>query len=426
MNNFRRVLFGAAASLALLFAACSSSGGGDRAAVTPTMTPQPLPSQLQVVLDRVAELRGLSAPTNLRAEFVSRSDLPALLDSLITGDDRRWFEQTTRLYRLLGHLRNDQDYLSVYQAFGGGLVLGLYSPPDDTLWVVHNDGQQIDLDHLPADLEETLAHEFVHAVDDAHFDLTATDLRLEDNLDVSLAWTAVVEGNAVAHEDRYRDKYLALPGGRALLASVAQIGDVPPSIVRELYFPYQAGADWIRVEREANGTRRIDQWLADPPAGTAYILHPELLENGWAPEQVTLPDLAPALGDGWSRESGGTFGEFNLRNYLQLQAPASQSVIAAAGWAGDAYAVYANGDASVAAFRLHFASEGDAREFAEAHRAMLEGARATFADAGGVTYATHRDGDVVATLPPSGTDVLFVLATDRSLAERAISALQNG
>lgn len=426
MNNFRRVLLGAVASLALAVTACSSSGGDDTASVTPASTPQPLPPQLQVILDRVAELRGLSAPPDLRAEFVARSDLPALLESLITDDDRRWFAETTRLYRLLGHLRNDQDYLTVYRAFGGDRILGLYSPPDDTLWVVHDDGATIDLDDLPHDLEETLSHEFVHAIDDYHFDLAATGLRLQDNLDASLAWTSLIEGNAVAHEDRYRDKYLALPGGTVVLANFAQIGDVPPSIVRELYFPYQTGADWIRVEREANGTKRIDQWLADPPAGTAYILHPELLENGWTPGAVTLPDLAPALGDGWSQESEGTFGEFNLRNYLQLQAPAGQSVIAAAGWAGDAYAVYANGDRSVAAFRLRFATEGDAREFVDAHRVMLDGARATFADVDGVTYATHRDGDVVATIAPTGTDVLFVLATGRALAETAIGALRNG
>ncbi|MGE5596794.1 MAG: hypothetical protein ACM3S1_12275 [Hyphomicrobiales bacterium] len=405
----------------------TSQGAPAGASASPTGTPQPMPQSLKTVLDRVAEVRELSAPDTIRVEFVSRSDLPALLQRLTTGDDRRWFAQTTRLYRLLGHLRDDQDYETVYNSFGGDAVLGLYSPLDKALWVVHEDGEDVDLDNLSRPLEETLAHEFVHALQDYHFDLATADDAFEDNLDVSHTWTAIVEGDAVTNEQLYTQRFAMLPGGTVIVtAANAQIRDVPPSIIRELYFPYTTGADFVRSQRDQKGSQQIDAWLQNPPAGSAFILHPELLDNGWQPESVTLPDLTAALGEGWTRDSGGSLGEFNLRNWLQLQVRASEAIGAAQGWDGDRYDVYANGGDSVAAFRVHFANETEANEFRSAQDAFVGGAEADIAPAGGQSFATFRDGDVMAIVNQPGNDVLFVIASNRALAEKALGALLHG
>jgi hypothetical protein len=408
-------------------AATTAAAASPTATTSPTSTPEPLPEALQRVLDRVAEIRELDVPSSVNVEFVSRSDLPALLDRLTTEADRAWFAKLTDLYRLLGHLRNDQTYLQVYQSFGGDAVLGLYSPPEKTLWVVHDDGEAPEIDNLSKPLEETLAHEFVHALQDYHFDLVNGDAAFQDNLDVSQVYTAVIEGDAVTTEQSYSQRYLALPSGAAIVASAsAQLPDVPPSIIRELYFPYTTGAEWVRNARQQGGSAQIDAWLTDPPAGTTFVLHPDLLTSGFQPADITLPDLAGALGDGWDLGWSSPMGEFNLRNYLQLHARASASANAAAGWAGDRFDLYRKGDETVAAFRFRFMDDAEAQEFADTYNDFLDGSRAEITRDGDITFAEMQDGDVVAVAPRQGADVLFAIGSNRDLAARALDALLHG
>ncbi|MCC7364375.1 MAG: hypothetical protein IT303_08365 [Dehalococcoidia bacterium] len=399
---------------------------------TATAAPAELPEGLQQVLDRVAEVRGLAAPPDLKVEFLPRSKLNETLEGLTTDEDRRWFAQTTVLYRLLGHMANDQDYETIFEEFTGDAVLGFYSPLDKALWVVYEDGDEFDPDDLSKEVEATLAHEFIHAIQDYHFDLVAADKEVSDSLDADLALTALIEGDAVTHEKQYRAKYLAaMPagGGAVILArlpAAAQLPNVPPGIVRELYFPYDTGANWVASVRQSGGVDRINELFEDPPPATSYVLHPDLLDRGWTPEQVALPDLAPALGNGWVRDSGGAVGEFGLRNWLQLQVAASTAGRAGTGWAGDHYDVYVSGDDSVAAFRYRFATETDARELADALTDFLDRSRATTSREGEVTLSRLRDGDVVARAEVQGRDVVFTIATDAGLAQKALEALLRG
>ena len=395
---------------------------------TPAATPAPLPPALQRALDNVAIVRGLSAPPSLRVELVARSALPALLDKLLTDKDRQWFARTTTLYRLLGHLRKDQDYLTVYNSFGSDSVLGLYSPPDDALWVVYEDGKEVDFDHLPKSEAETLAHEFVHALQDFHFHLDETYDRVIDDLDRNLAWTSVIEGDAVTHEALYSQRFLMRVGaGRALLlGGIRSVADVPASITRELFFPYTTGADWVKGIVKNEGTQPIDKMLVDPPAGTAVILHPELRTNGWKPQVVVLPDLSGALGAGWKRESGGTFGEFQLRNYLQLRIRAGEAATAASGWQGDHYDVYVNGSQSVAAFRIAFKDAADAAEFVDAQDKLLRAAKGDPTPDGVLTTGKTSDGNVTIRAVVRGNEVVFVIGSSEEAAKRAIRTLLGG
>ncbi len=396
---------------------------------TPTLvtdTAGALPASLRQMLQDVATVRKLTPPPELKAELVARSELPGLLERLLTDEDRRWFDNTTTLYRLLGHLRRDQDYLTVWQSFGSDSVLGLYSPIDDQLWVVHEDAAPIDFDHLPRQERDTLAHELVHAVQDYHFHLDKVYNAIVDNLDRNLAWTAVVEGDAVTHETLYSQRFSTVPSpsGRVfLVAAFGQFRDIPPSIERELYFPYTTGATWIRAVIQRAGTQAVDAMLVDPPSGTALVLHPELLEAGWRPAIVALPDAGPALGGGWTHQSGGSWGEFGVQNYLQLRLRGLDATMAAAGWNGDRYDVYVSAAESVAVFRVKFRDADEAREFADAQQALLRAARATMSTEGTITLGRTPDGNVTATIAPGGDEVVFAIGSSPEAALRAIRAI---
>ena len=407
--------------------ATSTATTGATATPTPAGTPgSELPPSLRQVLADAATARNLPPPSTLKAELVARSRLPALLESLLTDEDRRWFAQTTTLYRLLGHLRKDQDYLTVWQSFGSDSIIGLYSPIHDQLWVVHDDGATIDFDNLPRQEKETLAHELIHAIQDYNFRLDEVYESIVDDLDRNLAWTAVVEGDAVTHEAAYAKRFMSLasPSGRALLlANFAQSSDVPPSIARDIYFPYTTGAAWIRAVVQEHGTTKVGEMLANPPRGTAFVLHPDLLDSGWQPEDVHLPAIEAALGSGWRKESGGQWGEFGIQNYLRLRIRSLDAVTAATGWAGDHYNVYVNGGQSAAVFRVKFASASDANEFASAQQNLLKDSRAVFSAQGAINLARTSDGNVTATIAPSGSEVVFAIGSSQDVALLAMQAI---
>jgi hypothetical protein len=400
--------------------------GGCRDSESDPFETRPLAPELQQMLEQIAVLRGLEPPPALEAGTVSRLDVAALLDRQLTDADRQWFATTTTLYRLLGHLGPDEDYLSVFRVFGQDAIIGLYSPAENRLWVVQRK-PEIDLDAMsPAD-RSALAHELVHAIQDYHFPLDELSELTAGNLDWGMAATSVIEGDAVTHQGLWDGPQVALPGGtRLFLSGAVSTTNTPPSIERELRFPYTTGAEWVNIVRSQEGTAAIDRYLAGAPLSTAHILHPELRAAGWQPEPVALPDLAPALGSGWKRESGGTLGEFHLRNYLELRLTALPAVTAAAGWRGDRYDVYVDGSESVAAFRVRFADEVEAAQFASAQRELLTSAGATPAESPSGVVAELKDGRTTIQLAsPNPAEVLFVVGSSREVAERAAAALAN-
>ena len=67
------------------------------------------------------------------------------------------------------------------------------------------------------------------------------------------------------------------------------------------------------------------------------------------------------------------------------------------------------------AVRVRFASPEEAREFAEAHRAIATAA-ARVVQRGELTLATQENGTVIALLEPVGRDVVFAIGTSAEVA----------
>ena len=412
------------------------------AAATPE-EPPPLPDAIREILEDVAEVRGLEAPPALHALTVARSGVENVYTGLVGEEDRRRIDDTTKLYRLLGYLDEDEHLWDITLSFLDA-VLGFYSSDHKILWVV-TDKEGVGLDELDRGQRETLAHEIIHALQDYHFDLNATYDIVGDNLDRELAFTAVVEGDAVVHTDRYSDRFLSVPGGGGLyfLASANQLGGIPAPIIRELYFPYTTGARWAGGVLADEGAEGLDAFLAEPPPATTLILHPELMDTGWEPEWIYdsfLPErqIRGSLGLGWHTRLSGSIGEFHLLNYLVgnalfganwLYDPGNRTAIdAAAGWAGDRYYLFEHsgedGQAVMVA-RVRFAGEEDAREFARTHRSVAT-RRAEVVEEDALTLATRPDGNVVALIEPVGRDVIFAIGTSAEVVRAALEPLLKG
>jgi hypothetical protein len=151
-----------------------------------------------------------------------------------------------------------------------------------------------------------------------------------------------------------------------------------------------------------------------------------LLTNGFKPADVKLPDLSGGLGNGWKRQSGGQLGEFELRNYLQLRLAGLPASEAAAGWSGDHYDVYVDGNQSVAVFRAKFSDGAEAAQFATAQSGFLKAAGAHQSADGAVTLDETNDGNTTARLAVNGDEVVFAIGSSKELADKALKVLGGG
>ncbi len=422
---------------------------------SPTATPQPsepedattagdslpLPRSIRELVEEVAAVRGLEAPETMRALTVARADLYDTYVELVTEEDRAELDETTEIYRLLGYLGDDEHLWDIQTSFLD-LVLGFYSPDHKALWVVTEE-EGVGLEELTRPQRSTLVHEIIHALQDYHFDLNTTFDDLQGDLDAELAFTSVVEGDAVIHTDRHAMRFLTLPaaGGVYFLASANQIAGIPPPVLRELYFPYTTGASWAGFVLADEGAEALNALLVKPPPATTLILHRELLHSGWEPEVVgesSLPteQIVEHLGEGWHRRVAGSLGEFHFINYLVgnqpylpgwLFAPTSRTAVEAAkGWAGDRYALLENdGDERVLVARVRFVDEDEAAQFARSHRSVAT-RRADVVEEDGLVLATRPDGKVVALLEPVGRDVIFAIGTSAEVARAALEPLVKG
>jgi len=394
----------------------------------------PLTEELRELLEEVAEVRGLEAPTDLQARAVAPDDVrDAYWEGWTEQEVRYWMDSRTTFLWIMGHL--DRDEPQDLMDFQHGFIGGFYSY-DKTLWVV-TDKDRIELDELSQWELLTLVHEMVHAIQDHHFNLARTGGAAQHTLDASLAWSSVVEGDAIYHEGRWAEAALGIPADEVL--GDGSWHDIPAGLHRELSFPYTAGADAVAWFIEAHGREALNSLLQDPPSATSQILHPELLASGWEPEYLysysTLPQrqIRASLGIWWTPRQSGTLGEFHLANYLLGDAPfdrdwfkrdANRAVLdAVEGWTGDRYYLFANpeGEAALVAY-VRFADEGEAREFAEAHRAIATRDADVVAE-GELTLATQDDGRVVALLEPVGRDVIFAIGTSAAVVRKTLAPL---
>jgi hypothetical protein len=303
-------------------------------------------------------------------------------------------------------------------------ILGYYDP-DTAEFVVVTDGALLD----PA-AQWTHAHEFVHALQDQHYDLDALS---DDSLDseARAAVRALAEGEAelVQYLYLFEGDYFTQQEVDSIISSAGEadsgfLEDFPPVLINDLSFPYTSGVDFVVDLYREGGFAAIENAWADPPRSTEHILHPDRYRAGDLPQLVTLPPLTATLGAGWELLDEDILGEFYLREYLAQQLSATNVDRVATGWGGDRYAVYWNSEteALVMALRLVWDTPGDALQFAEAYPAYpaaLFGAEEQSQPDGSACW---RGADVICFLPMDG-ESLVVRAPDVGTAAMVMAAL---
>ncbi|MFZ0543962.1 MAG: hypothetical protein WAM60_00895 [Candidatus Promineifilaceae bacterium] len=305
-------------------------------------------------------------------------------------------------------------------------IAGYYDPDTDEFVVISN-GEST----FTALEQFTYAHEFVHALQDQHFQLD----RLSDDTiesDPAYALRALAEGDATLAQTLYiSEGYLTQEQlfeilGQTETFDTTVFDSAPPVLADELEFPYTGGLEFVQTLYAQGGYSAVDAAWENLPQSTEQILHPERYLSGDEPQIVSLQPLTDTLGTGWQRLDEEALGEFYLREYLIQQLDAATADTAATGWGGDRYAVYWNEEAQqiVMVMKLVWDSSADLEEFANAYPdypANLFGTPALSQPDGSQCW----QGEDVICFYNNGEQTMIVRAPNLETAA-AVAAAQNG
>ena len=268
------------------------------------------------------------------------------------GDDKTDVETSGRVLRAVGLLSKDDDLYSILLRFVGESVVGFYDPKTGQLVLRGTE--------VTPYVRATLVHELTHALDDQWFTLERPALD-HGNDEAALAFTSLVEGNAVRVEEAFRAGMRASDRARAdaeeaRAASDVDVSGVPRVVQEAVTFPYVSGPRFVHALLADGGEPRVDAALQHPPTTSADILDPASWLAGRRPRPV-----APPAADGPVVDKG-IFGQSSLQETLEPVVGTEEATSAAAGWAGDAYVAWSAAAGSTcvrATFAMRDAKELD-------------------------------------------------------------------
>jgi hypothetical protein len=320
---------------------------------------EPDASTIDTLRRRIGAVRGVGvAPVEFRSmdPAAAVAYQRQVYNSVMTEDD--WLHQGLVLAALglIDDGRRYQDVVLGMVEFG---VSGFYDPLSDVFVTVARPGD---------DLALILGHELVHALQDQAFDLGPYLAPHAMSHDASLAFAALMEGDATFTE-RWVSQGRA--GRRAPLRGVPwqlwpdqpapEVPDqLPIGLVELQMFQYTVGSAFVQHLQTQGGWAAVNGAYRDPPASTEQVLHPERLRRD-LPTVIHLPTTAlDGVVPGLRGVVSDTVGELTLVTMLRASG-APDPLGAADGWDGDRLVVLEGPDGrSVAAWRTRWDSEADA------------------------------------------------------------------
>jgi hypothetical protein len=410
--------------------------------LTPTLTPtppfvslagDPKLSQIEV---QVAALRDLEPLRSVPRWAITKNELRYhYVDPML---DEVWNEQLTSWTRVLvafDMLEPGVDLSPVARYFLPESIAGFYDPETGGIYIVNDTGVLSESDY------SVFAHEYGHALQDQHFNLSSLGFDEIGSSYVQLdrlnAARALIEGDAELIRAQYERAYVRwYQNDRSPDVSRLKLGPAawnPGGIVSSMQtppiddlflFPYIYGKIFVQDLYDRGGWEAVNAVYADPPASTEHILHPERYRTGDEPIPVSIASLTDTLGSGWRLAFEDPIGEFMLRVYLQGQLGADEAARAAAGWGGDLGVVYYDEDSYdlVMVLRSAWDTSAQATEFLDAY----------------VAYAARRYGhpanetlgalscwygDDTMCVTGAGSEVMVVLGPDASTVDAVLGAV---
>jgi hypothetical protein len=327
----------------------------------------------EAVLKETSDLRELSILKDVKSGAQSRTEIERMvmknLDEESTPAEMHAAEVVLKAF---GLAPRDFKYRPFLIKLLAEQVAGYYDPKVQQFYLadwIELEGQK-----------PVMAHELTHALQDQHFNLRRFEKWPKGDSDAELAAHALIEGDATLAMTLYMAKHplVALAFIRSLGSTGAeseQYKQAPRAIRESLMFPYEQGSAWATQLYRRGGWQAVSDAFTKLPQSTEQILHADKYFSNEAPVKLTSPELKGVLGPTWKRLESDVNGEWGVYLFLdEFINNAEESKLAAAGWAGDRFAVYEGrkpGEVFLAQYTT-WDTENDANEFFAAYAKRTE------------------------------------------------------
>ncbi|MGI9253213.1 MAG: hypothetical protein ACR2J8_05670 [Thermomicrobiales bacterium] len=392
-------------------------------------------AQRDQIAEETAAIRELPALPEIDDQLITSDELKAMLPDLLTKDyspEQALADQRGLI--AIGLLPPGTDLMAMQETLLGEQVAGFWDPDTDEMYVIDDSGE------FDAMAQMTYSHETVHALQDANLGLD--DAMAESgviNSDAATAAAALYEGDASAASFEFLAAHPELARKMVFSASGSseELDSSPAAVSISLVFPYLAGEKFVSALRAEGGWDAVNAAYTNLPQSTEQIMHPEKYLVGEQPVDVSAPDPTGALGSGWTPVVDDTMGELgiavllanlppgkginNFTGAIDLPVPALN---AAAGWGGDRYALWENGDRDLLVWDTAWDTDRDAGAFLRAlaqHQQDRFGG--LFEGESGNDIAMVTD-DVAIRLRQDGARVTMVQGPDVATVDAALAAVQ--
>ncbi len=324
--------------------------------INPLVTPKPtvasapldpdVAAEMLIIESQISALRGLDSVGSLSRALLTPEELHTQVEIDFFEDyTREEASEDVRELALLGLLEPGYDLYQLYIDLYSEQVAGYYDPEVKQMFVIA-DGDFSGPERM------TYAHEYVHALQDQHYDLRnglmINDDYCKTNTEYCAAMTALIEGDASIHEENWFFNLATEEDQQDVFDFYATysspVYDSAPAYLQEDFlFPYQQGAEFVNYLLAQGGPDALTTaYTSVRPQTTEQILHPEKYPDD-QPTPIYLPDVVLALGEDWLEVDRNVMGEWYT--YLILGFGAHEdarldldtAADAAAGWAGDGY-----------------------------------------------------------------------------------------
>ncbi|MDX2077067.1 MAG: hypothetical protein SFZ02_11595 [bacterium] len=343
----------------------------------------PLDDQLNGIEMFISASRGLPIVTPTIRQFPTREEAVTFITTSYEADLSPEIAMREELfYRALGFVAPDFDMREFYSGFLSQQVAGYYDTETKHMNTILMSGGVLG-DELPFLEQIIYAHEFTHALQDQHFDLSTLTQQTASNADQSLALTALIEGDATYMmqaftfnlvQDNITNMGILLNDSISALGGATMPPNTPPIFIAEISFAYFEGMNFVGQVQVRGGWDAVNGVFENLPASSEHILHPQKYFDAELPIFVPAPDISETLSADWQQALTRTVGEFYLREYLKLHLRSRMAVDAAAGWNGDAITIYhqPTTDQVIWQWIIVWDTSDDTTEFVTAYQEFLE------------------------------------------------------
>ena len=287
---------------------CQSESEEDR-------TCQSYNSAMQIV----SQLRDLEFRKNVRCRALNSKQFQEIFSDRIEPQiDSERLAYEGMVYKILGFIPNDFDYSRCILESYLSETAAFYRPEKNDYIV--NTSQQAGL--------ATAVHELTHALQQQHFAIKRPAENAADSSDLTMAKSALIEGDAVRIEEMLPVMQQQAPILKTALAiqnnnvTLLRPCKMPVTIEALMGFAYEKGQPFVEYLVKRGGNQLLNLAFRTPPIATSDILHPEqyigrILTRG---KQQSSQNLIKHQLDGteiFSDSLGEFFIETLLRFYIQ-------------------------------------------------------------------------------------------------------------